>query len=628
MHSSDNFPSLEYNKSKRKSLTNPFHESSSLLKNIHAFISSSKKRKEEEKKLKRNRSCIKAPQKNSPNHDCTASPTASLTDKLYNQFHLKEQNEVNESDVKCSSEPLARMTSSESVVSLDTQQPLQLNNGICLSPCAKKQVMDASINLPLVSPDVSEDESVANRKKSVIREISTQEKTNGRGVSNTIVMNNDNASAGTLVQLEPDTQSRPCHVRQKSSGFKREYGSPQPSKAKLRRIHSMFASRTEFSNKYDVDPLPPSTGGCDAELDAENDSEKIPVFESQLEESGIPFYYEDKRDDNLPRISVDTLVEIMDGRYMERFERFYIVDCRFEYEFEGGHIRDAMNISSQHGLEREFIHNRHERCKTLSDRPPLIIFHCEFSSYRSPIMASHLRNCDRVLNYENYPMLHYPDVIVLEGGYRSFFDKFKPRCFPCRYVGMDSQEHLDKCESEMEKFRKNSKRVITRENSFHIFNSSATLATVGSKFMTKSESTYDTTSTRCGVGSVQTSLTKKKNSIYKDSSETSNSLLFRYEAPPRLSLSRFNGLGGSTSSTSSSGSTPSSKMLLSDELYCSTGGFESDNFSFEEGDDSFQAANRTTSSDLLGAVKKSLFNTILKEEEAEESCKLHHKMSF
>ena len=180
----------------------------------------------------------------------------------------------------------------------------------------------------------------------------------------------------------------------------------------------------------------------------------------------------------------------------------------------------------------------------------------------------------------------------------------------------------------MEKFRKNSKRVITRENSFHIFNSSATLATVGSKFMTKSESTYDTTSTRCGVGLVQTSFTKKKNSIYKDSSETSNSLLFRYEAPPRLSLSRFNGLGGSTSSTSSSGSTPSSKMLLSDELYCSTGGFESDNFSFEEGDDSFQAANRTTSSDLLGAVKKSLFNTILKEEEAEESCKLHHKMSF
>lgn len=38
---------------------------------------------------------------------------------------------------------------------------------------------------------------------------------------------------------------------------------------------------------------------------------------------------------------------------------------------------------------------------------------------------SHVRSTDRMLN--NYPLLHYPEMYLLEGGYRAFYNKYKVR---------------------------------------------------------------------------------------------------------------------------------------------------------------------------------------------------------
>jgi hypothetical protein len=55
----------------------------------------------------------------------------------------------------------------------------------------------------------------------------------------------------------------------------------------------------------------------------------------------------------------------------------------------------------------------------------IVIFHCEFSSERGPGLLRFLRNQDRALNEDCYPYLHYPELYLLEGGYKSFYEHFK-----------------------------------------------------------------------------------------------------------------------------------------------------------------------------------------------------------
>jgi M-phase inducer tyrosine phosphatase len=50
----------------------------------------------------------------------------------------------------------------------------------------------------------------------------------------------------------------------------------------------------------------------------------------------------------------------------------------------------------------------------------VIVFHCEFSHNRGPQLASVFRELDRDLNKHCYPNIFYPDVFVLDGGYRQF----------------------------------------------------------------------------------------------------------------------------------------------------------------------------------------------------------------
>lgn len=166
--------------------------------------------------------------------------------------------------------------------------------------------------------------------------------------------------------------------------------------------------------------------------------------------------------DVIPRIDIAELHKIVSGQYVNQFDDVVIVDCRFPYEYEGGHIENAINISLHNQLEKNF---------TLSISPEesnkkLLVFHCEYSLLRGPTMAAHLRKLDRIHNAERYPQLTYPDVVILEGGYKSFFDKYTHLCEPQGYVEMKDTKHKKVCDIEMSKVIQASKLI--RAKSFNI----------------------------------------------------------------------------------------------------------------------------------------------------------------
>jgi M-phase inducer tyrosine phosphatase len=93
------------------------------------------------------------------------------------------------------------------------------------------------------------------------------------------------------------------------------------------------------------------------------------------------------------------LREVLEGRFSESMSRFHIVDCRFQYEYEGGHIKGAVNINSNSALEElllcagKGIHSEGKNlplpCRsgeTQETLPAVIIFHCEFSNKRAPAL--------------------------------------------------------------------------------------------------------------------------------------------------------------------------------------------------------------------------------------------------
>jgi M-phase inducer tyrosine phosphatase len=92
----------------------------------------------------------------------------------------------------------------------------------------------------------------------------------------------------------------------------------------------------------------------------------------------LPSFVPEDRPDCLPRVAKETLIDILDGKYSHLYDHTIIVDCRFEYEYEGGHIEGAVNYNDKELLAKKLFGST-----TLNT---LIILHCEYSAHRAPIM--------------------------------------------------------------------------------------------------------------------------------------------------------------------------------------------------------------------------------------------------
>ncbi|XP_029419977.1 M-phase inducer phosphatase 3 isoform X5 [Nannospalax galili] len=128
---------------------------------------------------------------------------------------------------------------------------------------------------------------------------------------------------------------------------------------------------------------------------------------------------------------------LLSGKYQGLIEKFYIIDCRYPYEYLGGHIQGALNLYCQKELYDFFL--KKPVVPLDFQKRIIIIFHCEFSSERGPRMYRFLREEDRALN--KYPALHYPELYILKGGYRDFFPEYMKLCEPQSYCPMHHQDH-------------------------------------------------------------------------------------------------------------------------------------------------------------------------------------------
>ena len=144
-----------------------------------------------------------------------------------------------------------------------------------------------------------------------------------------------------------------------------------------------------------------------------------------------------------------TTRRLLKGDYRKLFDKVIVVDARYDYEYEGGHIRGALNFACEADAMGFFF-----GAAPVCDDPArtVIIIHCEFSSERGPRMWKRIRTHDRARSV--FPYLQYPYMFLLskgysqfyshedvvghdccDGGYRSMFDTaFEDRMKACREV--------------------------------------------------------------------------------------------------------------------------------------------------------------------------------------------------
>ncbi|XP_036095584.1 M-phase inducer phosphatase 3 isoform X1 [Molossus molossus] len=135
---------------------------------------------------------------------------------------------------------------------------------------------------------------------------------------------------------------------------------------------------------------------------------------------------------------LEMVAALLSGKYQGLIEKFYIIDCRYPYEYLGGHIQGALNLYSQEKLYNFFLKTPIVPLDT--QKRIIIVFHCEFSSERGPRLCRSLREEDRALN--QYPALYYPELYILKGGYRDFFPEYMVLCEPQSYCPMHHQDHM------------------------------------------------------------------------------------------------------------------------------------------------------------------------------------------
>lgn len=159
--------------------------------------------------------------------------------------------------------------------------------------------------------------------------------------------------------------------------------------------------------------------------------------------------------EDLKSISCNTLAALIRGEFNDRVTSFKIVDCRYPYEFDGGHIDGALNLYSKDLIERILFDplTTTPMIQPDTNKRNILVLHCEFSWERGPNLLRFLRGLDRQRNKEHYPALHYPEIYLLHGGYEQFYKEQKEFCLPQSYRPMKHPDH----EADLRQFRTKSK---------------------------------------------------------------------------------------------------------------------------------------------------------------------------
>jgi M-phase inducer tyrosine phosphatase len=76
--------------------------------------------------------------------------------------------------------------------------------------------------------------------------------------------------------------------------------------------------------------------------------------------------------------------------FNDRIASFTIIDCRFDYEYAGGHIPGAININTTLDIEEKLLGQLANKptpsCSGDALKKNVLVFHCEFSAKRAPTL--------------------------------------------------------------------------------------------------------------------------------------------------------------------------------------------------------------------------------------------------
>ncbi|XP_069501986.1 M-phase inducer phosphatase 1 isoform X5 [Ambystoma mexicanum] len=156
----------------------------------------------------------------------------------------------------------------------------------------------------------------------------------------------------------------------------------------------------------------------------------------------------DGRHQDLKYITPEMVESVLNGKFQASIDRCLIIDCRYPYEYEGGHIKGAVNLHTEQDVESLLLK---KPIIPFEGKRVIIVFHCEFSSERGPRMCRFVREKDRENN--EYPALSYPELYILKGGYKEFFLKCQTSCEPQSYRPM----HHEDFKEDLRRFRTRSR---------------------------------------------------------------------------------------------------------------------------------------------------------------------------
>ncbi|CAN7999122.1 unnamed protein product, partial [Ixodes hexagonus] len=272
-------------------------------------------------------------------------------------------------------------------------------------------------------------------------------------------LDNLSPSGGSALRRNHDWEgcSSPTLARPVFKSSSKRPGSPshplrtQVLKRGLTRKKVISFDEPRCSPKVDCVPRSLSAADIDTALNqADNDPSLIGNFTKKC---ALPLVEGAPHD--LKTITPSTLADLLRGKYESIVDDFTVIDCRYPFEYLGGHVRGAVNIFEPQNLLVAFLEGT---CLSPSSRRHVLVFHCEFSSERGPKLARLLRHEDRQLHMDVYPQLRHPEVYLLQGGYKAFHEAFDVLCEPRGYVPMRHKDY----ESQLSLYRGQAKSISKR----------------------------------------------------------------------------------------------------------------------------------------------------------------------
>ncbi|KAK8797405.1 hypothetical protein WA158_004613 [Blastocystis sp. Blastoise] len=210
-----------------------------------------------------------------------------------------------------------------------------------------------------------------------------------------------------------------------------------------------------------------SENTCDSQttVTSDNCSECVPLHQKKPSATNVMFF-----DDLVPHtsdyssylppcnpfsdineINISEMQSILSHSKNDANAQLTIVDCRYSYEYEGGHVINAKNYETFDTLCSELIPQLN------STKINIILFYCEYSQVRAPEMWKRFRLHDRkFLNVDSYPSLSYPYIYVIKGGYKAIYESLPSLCVPHQYISMNDplyhEQFKQKCSSYVDTY--------------------------------------------------------------------------------------------------------------------------------------------------------------------------------